>query len=451
MKEEIVKITITQKDTQSEVLRKCRALRSILEFQSYRTVSRYANTKRVVSSFCIVENEAVAETIDGVAVPKQFACRNKEMNDYLANNTGIVYLQDEKRFVLHHSGDITRADDDMLWYRRSSLTHTPYGNYANTDGFVEVTYQGERMLCPRDKTTVAKDTGRTVPKSGAREYNGDYYEYEFLLPFYKRNENHPWFFDLTEVASLQERGFGVEFEFKQAEPLSVALFKDQDLHKKWSTVDDGSIRGGGGCEFVSVPLSTRELSAVGDMVDMAIEQKADPASSCGTHIHYSAKDYNYKDIVRLSRFCKDNEETIFKLIEPRRHNNSYCRKLDNRFKFNSSDEERGIEEFYGGRSNLNQRATQSKWAVGHVRHFWLSLDRLFRFKDKPELKTIEFRMFEATLDKAKIFHWINFGYAIVEANKKSTPKCLEDCAPYAFSPEKFSYFIENGIYIEEED
>lgn len=432
---------IKKEDTQAVAYHKFRKCINITS-EEYRELTNHpAHVNRL-----LIEQEAcIGETWK---LPVQFVGSNKKICKAVAKHLAMCIPVGTQEVYPTYDRRIGYAQDTKLFYKRENLFKTPDGYYLEVGDRRELIFEGESMWYLPEQIVVANDTGNEIPLERAyRGSDGGLYEYRFSV-----NPDVPWFYNQTEDVTLKERGFGVEFEYKNAIKASQALFKSP-LKRYFFTVDDGSIRLGNGCEFVSRPLVPSELNIVEDIIKLFKETDVTCDTSCGTHIHVSAKDYTYKDIVRLSRFCKRVENELFSFVMPHRQASSYCRKLDGRFLFNNPDVKTNIYSYYGSRERYEERPNTSKWAVGSVRHFWLSLDRIFRFREEPDKKTIEFRLFHTVdiEDDPEIYtkHWINLCYGIVEACKKSDPQTLEDCIPYAILPEKLKYFIKNAAGEEE--
>jgi len=440
-------LIIKKSDNSQKVIAKLKG------FREAKTYGKHKPTKDCyLSDFFSCENDNLIDTpLPYIKkVPKQFKTTDPELSDWIAGY-GIIYAQDTKEFS-DSNRTYQRARDTQLYYTIKTLHRAVDGNWYYDKSLLGEVYSGGRIcLCPKEAIVVAKDTNRPICKHNHFEYMGNYYEYEYGMPIYSRT-GRPWVFDVTEPKQLTERAFGIEFEYLNGEPLSVELYKHNELRKVYSAVEDGSVRSLGGHEFVSVPLTLSELNYVDEFIGLAKESGGKIDESCGTHVHISYAGYDWRALVRLVRFCKENEEEIFKYVLPSRKGNQYCRQLDSRFNFTEDSIDDCITNFYSGtNTNVENRINDSKWSAGRVRHYWLSLDRIWRFRDEPEKQTIEFRQLQCTQDSGFVKHYINFCWSIVEACQKGDPKKLVDIIPFSKFPDKLELFLEQGKKYESEE
>lgn len=436
---------ITKQDSDEEVLKK---LRNFALAKSYGTNEHVKGAYEGEMFLCELDNLIHTPLRDFPKVPRQFKTKNTELSSYIARY-GCYYVQDLEEFT--NGRGVCFALDTQLYYSVSVLTRTIEGEYyLDKSNLGELFNRGQKHYSRIENIVISKDTNRPIYKSYGIQFDDDYYEYEYSLPVYAGTGC--WVFDITEPKSITERCFGIEFEFLNGRPLSEMLFKDINLRKIYSAVEDGSVRRLGGHEFVSVPLQLSEMEYVDKMIDLSIKSKAEVSNSCGTHIHISYDGYTWKDLVKLVNFCKENENEIFDYVMPHRHDNQYCRKLDSRFNFREDSMEDSVANFYSNsNTSYENRTYDSKWSAGAVRHYWLSLDRIWRYRDKPEYQTIEFRHLQCTQNAGFIKHFINFCWTLVEACQKGNPKKIIDIVPYSKFPEQLENFLINGKFYEEEN
>lgn len=402
-------------------------------------------------AFCAEKKAVVVEkcplTQTKIRYPIQFATPTKIAASQ-SPAIGLAYAVDIKRMCRVEY--LVYAEDEEKFYaeRRSVYQTLDMKHYASKEDLITyTTKEGSEGLIHKSSLITTKDTNRQMfsrecfRQLNSRDNSIDYYEYQHNSPEFVRHlGGRPYYFDFTNPNPDKRRLFGVELEYINTQKTTLKL-ASHELSKYWASVEDGSVRGSGGSEFVSVPLNFEQLDKVIDMIKMCEDNDARVSNSCGIHVHVSAYDYTYKDIVRLAKFCKKNEEDLFAFVTPERRRNRYCRKLDERFNF-TDDEEYSLRNFYKGSSaSYEEREMQSKWSAGSVRHYWLSLDRLFRFKSDPMKRTVEFRHLQSTLTPDEVLHFINTAYAIVTACKKSNPKTLQDVVEYAQYPDKLQYCI----------
>ena len=295
-------------------------------------------------------------------------------------------------------------------------------------------------LVDKNFVVYTEDTGEYKLKTNCYNYGGNYYRYRQLAPDYVHH-GEPFWFDETKGETPKDRSFGVELEYDNAGNLCFEVLKDKDLREKWSSVRDGSLPPNGS-EFVSVPFTIDKLDEVTKMIEAARRTGAEPAKSCGYHVHISGGDLNYMDLSSLLTLCMGIQQEIFNLVTDSRINNEYCKLLDSRFigftKVKTKKDRRSAGcHLYGDERQYLDRHNRSKYQ-STVRHYWINIDRMFRFRTRKDRhkKTVEFRLRQADFDYEQFNQMILLFYYMVEYAKNHSQKTcsrsrLIDVANYA--------------------
>lgn len=289
------------------------------------------------------------------------------------------------------------------------------------------------------------------------EKNSKYYSHYELSPDYRFDENNPPRFNLTKKRELKQTGIGLEFELENSVPTSIQVLKNKDLRERFLTERDGSLNRTGN-EFVSVPLQYEESQEIIDhFFSVAKDNSADPSERCGFHVHISLSDFDYKDVVHLIEIGRIVENEMFDLVDSRRRGSRFCRGFDDRFLgFKKPTLDKCGEVFYGGSHNYKVRPNQSKWAQNDVRHYWMNIDRFFRFRNEKQQQTVEFRLHEATLDAEKFKNFVKLCYWLVVFAKSGKTGSLTDIAKFSNDKSLVTYVTKSvkpkvGVIIDENE
>ena len=284
---------------------------------------------------------------------------------------------------------------------------------------------GEVIIVYKYDVVTTVDTNDTVLRDDVYNYrrpdgHTEYYKYRSLSPDAPRRV---FFYNETKKTKITGRMFGVEYEYENAIDLTRKIFVDKTLRDKFESVRDGSLPNADteSAEIVSVPLSLDQMELALTPMDIAMDTNAFPSESCGFHVHVSASDLTHKDIVNVVNFAKTNETNFFKLVNSDRVSNRYCRLLDERFNGfkDNRDEDTAGALYYNDSSVFQDRQHLSKWSQNRSRHYWLNLDRIYRFRNKPNAKTVEFRMHHATHDKERFRKFILLCYHVIDVIKNN--------------------------------
>jgi hypothetical protein len=159
--------------------------------------------------------------------------------------------------------------------------------------------------------------------------------------------------------------------------------------RKWKIVSDGSLRGTGGMEIVSPPLSGQAgFDAIAKVSAALLRAGATVNSSCGLHVHVGASDLPVPAMRKLAAMYMENENVIDSLLPQSRRasNNVYCASIAT----NTNVE----------RLQRATNATQIAQAIANGgRYVKLNFSSFWRHG------TVEFRHHSGTVDAAKINKW----------------------------------------------
>jgi hypothetical protein len=386
----------------------------------------------IMKSFEIVKGSRGKEVIQ---IPIPFLEDDKILAEYYE----VGFIEGE---LLHKTDPrIVKTDDTKkLTLKNKCFKCFLTGEYYEKESSViELTSRRSYISKKFEKDlVVTKDLGVLDLKSECyRSSKGDYYSHYELSPDYVPDPNNPPRFNLTKKVNKTGRLIGVEFELEDSVPASVEVLKT-DMKDIFYLERDGSLNRTGN-EFVSVPLTLSEMPfIVKSFLTMAKKQKASASARCGYHVHVGLTDYDHTDIVKLVLLGKNVQEAFYDLVDPSRRKSRFCRGLDERFtgfEKTNSMQECGIK-LYGSGHNYESRPNQSKWAQNDIRHYWLNIDRFFRFRNEKEQQTVEFRLHEATFNHEKFVKFTQLCHAMVEFAKNNSLKevkkaTIKDIAIYS--------------------
>lgn len=214
---------------------------------------------------------------------------------------------------------------------------------------------------------------------------------------------------------LFERGFGVEIEVEgisihKAEcALNRIIPSLVDLKgRKWSIVHDGSLDNG--CEIVSPILTLDDLSILHKILATLKANGAVVNSNTGLHVHVNASDLTAVDLTNLVRLTYARADLFFASIEQKR-GYQYCRKFEKKFIENITKQSvLDIQDLRAAR--YASAGTNGHYHYDQSRYYLLNLHSYF------EGKGVEFRLFDGTLDFAKLGTYIVFCIALTEYTKR---------------------------------
>ena len=203
-------------------------------------------------------------------------------------------------------------------------------------------------------------------------------------------------------------------------------------HRTWKIVLDGSIetegRNGEAVELVSPILTYDKCKTLTKIIVALKEAGAVVNNSCGIHVHVDAANHNVKSLKNLLKMFSKRESLMTSFLEIDADRvNGFCRFVDNHI-IENLDRVKDMN----GLANLwyhdcNNVEYEQRRHYSSTRYYMLNLHNVW-FRG-----TVEFRMFNSTLEIEKIMSYIQFVLAMSARaiNLKDVKK-----AKYNFKTEK---------------
>ena len=229
---------------------------------------------------------------------------------------------------------------------------------------------------------------------------------------------------------MKSQRFGIEVEMtgltrqKAAEVIAAAIngrysyvggsyraYKVTDtFNRKWKIVNDSSITTSGydeAVELVSPILYYDKMKTLGKILVALKAAGAIVNESCGIHIHVDAANHNVKSLKNLVKLFAKREDLIEKILKIHSRRLSYCSKTDSYLTRNihkAKDMDSLAELWYGGdeyhiESEKRNHYSSTRYRMLNLHNVW------FR-------GTVEFRMFNSSLDVDVVTSYIQFALAI---------------------------------------
>jgi hypothetical protein len=360
--------------------------------------------------------------------------------------TKVKFSEDNSIKILKPYLDTETVEIDGVRYYNASplITKT-----KDTDRYVlkDKAFRAENGFYESDKDLVQNAKGDYITKKNAvicqdtktyesrhSVYNagpGTYYKYR-AMAYEPSDWGHAPYVNETIMPEINERRIGLEYEFGK----SYNMFEEflaGDYKKDWFSTRDGSLDViSEGIEFVSIPFKPSDLDRAMEFLTFSEEHGAKLYDACGFHVHVGAQDFSFLDLTRMITLGTSIEEQMFKLGGADRCNNTYCKKLTERFTGFSDivlpkDKNKAGKELYNGlNARFEERHSQSKYvdARNHtgIRYYWLNIDRYFYKRNSPKERTIEFRNHVATFDTERFKNYALLCYYAVEFAKNHSKK-----------------------------
>ena len=163
-------------------------------------------------------------------------------------------------------------------------------------------------------------------------------------------------------------------------------YYNHNTRNHWKVINDASIRGIAGCEFVSPILNGKNgFDQIKRVCNALAQVNAKINSSCGLHVHHDASDFDRTQLFKAVKVYQRMEKHIDSMMPKsrRENNNRFCQTVV------------GLKE-----SEIAQ--------PGCNRYRKINLQSFFRHG------TIEFRHHSGTVEAAKIINWVLFTGLIVD-------------------------------------
>lgn len=275
------------------------------------------------------------------------------------------------------------------------------------------------------------------------------------------------------VHTIQEHKFGFELEFtgiSRSEAITVleTVFSnnaygnspygpnlvDDSQGRTWKivkdksitpSIDDGIIRQN---ELVSPPLTLTDLPLIGQVIEELKNTGAIVNNTCGFHIHVDAEHFTFKSLKNLVKYYAKYENMFYNAlsveksradhqVSPLTIKHKYF--LENLHKAKNIDDlKQNWYEKFGGQGD---KYSESRYCGLNLHRLWYAW----------ATRTIEFRMFNSTLDIQEITTYITLALSIsvkalnskaVNSRKNDTvddvhlfPKILGGLGIYSRNPE----------------
>ena len=235
---------------------------------------------------------------------------------------------------------------------------------------------------------------------------------------------------------LSNLKFGMEFEFagitrEFAADIIASIFGTKSFHvgealdeyiiaykekRLWKVVRDASIeayRDLEQCELVTPILSEGDEVTLLQAVSKLYEVGARVNKSCGIHIHVDAATFTPQAIINLVALIESNEKLIYKALGISKDRLRYCKRINDdliqMIKERKPESVSDIQKLWYKESPYE--LVDGKYHS--TRYHGLNLHSIYYNG------TIEFRMFNGSLDPAEIVAYMDFTLALCEKSKSN--------------------------------
>lgn len=223
------------------------------------------------------------------------------------------------------------------------------------------------------------------------------------------------------VEQKKIRTFGIEIECHLKRKI-LDLPEGQDLVEKLKSMGN-QIGSDGSLSYIdrysAVEIRTPALSPklfnkhVTDTCKIINDLGGKTEKSCGLHIHIGNHVQDYRYFIALCEFMQKFEPDIYDMLPDSRRDNTYCKKIDEKFWEKTNDLEQlktinNLKENFYGTNNTGQ-------SISHrhtKRYYGLNIHSLFY------RGTIEFRYHSGTTSSTKILFWKELTNGIFEFVQK---------------------------------
>lgn len=214
------------------------------------------------------------------------------------------------------------------------------------------------------------------------------------------------FFDDTKASrrvNRSDRYISAEIEVAGVRKNSLDVEK---IVRKWkgSIVRDGSLPYNG-FEINTAPANGDEyVKQVTQICKVLNKCEASVTNSCGLHVHLDARDFNFHDIGRLIKVYAAIEPALFDMVPANRRDSRYCLRCADKYERalarNTLGEHKAVKEkIVVGTYDEPVSTTRRKRKYDHSRYNALNLHSWFY------RGTIEYRLFNGTIEPADIINW----------------------------------------------
>lgn len=221
------------------------------------------------------------------------------------------------------------------------------------------------------------------------------------------------------MVDLKNLKFGIEFEFygiSSSKVLNLAelVINDKSLtanvraaktivdskKRQWKLKHDGSVNGEGH-EFVTPPITLEDLPTVLELINKFKEAGATTNRSCGMHIHVDAKKHTSTSLMNLATYYLINENVIYDHFKVDDFRRSHYAKQMSRYYNNPVEKLKRVPKS----ADFNE----FKMHIGSVlpKGWGLNMNSINYHK------TIEFRLFNGTMDVKKVEESLLFALSLI--------------------------------------
>lgn len=194
-----------------------------------------------------------------------------------------------------------------------------------------------------------------------------------------------------------KRFIGCEIEAENGDRQEVL----NSLNSRFGVQDDGSLSDG--TEITTPPLQLAEFEEnIHHATTVMTEAGFSISRSCGLHIHLDARDFknDYDKISNLFRTFYAIESIIYATLPNSRYTSSYCKPLNNDYKFTDINKKISTTNF--DKKLYKSTNPDKNDHYNEIRYHGLNLHSIFN------RGTVEYRYHSGTLSPEKIINWTNF-------------------------------------------
>lgn len=215
------------------------------------------------------------------------------------------------------------------------------------------------------------------------------------------------------VADLVRRYFGVSSRAVRHDNHYDSYWIVDKFGRRWRVMSDGSLSDGNkGCELVTPILTySYDYDDLLNLIDFIRDNSplVETDEECGIHIHIGAEGFTTKDIVNIQKLWYCYEDLIFKALKVEENRYKYCKKSDELFIQKLKEVK---NTWYLSRNRLKELwyeecSDSPDYKYNQTRYQALNFHSLFT------KGTIEFRLFNGTLDRYLIQSYLQFILAFV--------------------------------------
>lgn len=212
---------------------------------------------------------------------------------------------------------------------------------------------------------------------------------------------------------------GIEIEFKGSRTDVARAFANSQLHG-WKVVQDGSVYDG--AELVSPPMDwdlTQTQEDLAIAVDLLKRAGASTSQSAGIHVHVDARDLDARQASKVAVWSHEWEDQLYRIassgwrtVRPSGRNN-YCAPMpqDMAIMLDNVQSRRDFNLAWYGSSYAGSSHYDNSRYRGVNLHSW------------SYRGTVEFRVFNSSLNHARISAYVSLCVAVVQsARDGKTPK-----------------------------